>query len=76
MKQWYCLLSLLSFHYVVSCPTCMGRLNTKTPTPFFSDEQYKPYTQAPTNIAMETPQENTDKPDDEEHHDTTEDLLP
>lgn len=76
MNRWYYLLFLLPVGYLASCPTCMGRLSTKTPTPFFSDEHYAPYTQLPAGAPAEPQQDTADNADDEEHPDNTEDLLP
>jgi len=76
MKQWYCLFLLLPFQYLVSCPTCMGRLSASTPTPFFSDEHYKPHTQAHMRSQGEAETETTHNEQDEERPDTSEDLLP
>ncbi len=41
MKKYFVLLSLIIVCSIQACPTCIGRINKKSP-PFFSDEYYKP----------------------------------
>ena len=76
MKQRYYLLFLLPIQSLTACPTCVGRLSTDTPTPFFSNEHYTPHAQAPTTAQINIEAELSESTPPEEHPNITEDLLP
>ena len=76
MKQRYYLLFLLPIQSLMACPTCVGRLNADTPTPFFSNEHYKPHAQAPTTAQINVEAELSEDTPQEEPINITEDLLP
>jgi|GEM_PF-3360711 len=76
MKKLYSLLLSLSAQSLFSCPTCMGRLHTTTPTPFFSDDHYKSSTHDAlrSQAAMET--ELGENTQEKEQPQSAEDVLP